>query len=162
MNTSWCKNRVILENIRSAYNVWNIIRTADALWWWVATSWYTARPSIESKVRKSSLWAEKTVPMLEFGYDDWNTQDVITRTRDNNMQLICAEITDTSIDLTSYKQQYFDPNRSIAIIFGNEVVWVDDASLRLCDHVVHIPMLWIKSSLNVGQSTAICMRALTY
>ncbi|MBU0626469.1 hypothetical protein KKG31_03975 [Patescibacteria group bacterium] len=49
---------VILENIRSAYNVGNIIRTADALGWQVWLSGYTPSPQDNSKVVKTSLGAE--------------------------------------------------------------------------------------------------------
>jgi len=52
---------VILENIRSAYNVGNIIRTADALGWKVWLSGYTPSPEDTPKVKKTSLGAEETV-----------------------------------------------------------------------------------------------------
>lgn len=46
---------VILENIRSAYNVGNVIRTADALGWKVWIIGYTPSPLDNPKVRKTSL-----------------------------------------------------------------------------------------------------------
>ena len=55
--------RVVVENLRSAYNVGNIIRTADALWRWVVFVWYTARPD-HKQVKKTALGAEETVPHL--------------------------------------------------------------------------------------------------
>lgn len=48
-------NVVILENIRSAYNVGNIIRTADALGWQVRLAGYTPSPTDTQKVTKTSL-----------------------------------------------------------------------------------------------------------
>lgn len=45
---------IVLENLRSAYNTWNIIRTADALWWGVVLSGYT--PSPDTLSSPSSSW----------------------------------------------------------------------------------------------------------
>ena len=49
------KNLLILENIRSAYNVGTMIRTADALGWQVICSGFSPDPRQEPKVLKSSL-----------------------------------------------------------------------------------------------------------
>ena len=54
-------NVVILENIRSAYNVGNIIRTADALGRDVWLTGYSPSPEDTQKVVKTSLGAEKNV-----------------------------------------------------------------------------------------------------
>ena len=47
------KNVIMLENIRSAYNVWNIIRTADSLGRDVWMSGYTPWPDEQPKVKKT-------------------------------------------------------------------------------------------------------------
>jgi len=73
------------------------------------------------------------------------------------MQVIAAEITKDSLPLDTFKK---NTSSGVAIIFGNEVDGVLDSTLVLVDHVVHIPMYGIKESLNVGQSSAIFMRAL--
>ena len=73
------------------------------------------------------------------------------------MQVIAAEITKNSTPLDMFKKD----NSDIAVIFGNEVDGVLDSTLQLVDYVVHIPMHGIKESLNVGQTSAIFMRALT-
>ena len=62
------KRIVILENIRSAYNVGNIIRTADSLWWEVWIVWYTPSPLDNPKVCKTSLGAENTVWLRQFDF----------------------------------------------------------------------------------------------
>lgn len=46
--------RIVLENLRSAYNVGNIVRTADALGRGVVRVGYTARAD-HKQVRKTSL-----------------------------------------------------------------------------------------------------------
>lgn len=144
---------IILENIRSAYNVGNVIRTADALWFDVIISGYTPSPDKEIKVKKTSLGSENSVNIKTF----WDTKQAINHVKEKWWIIIAAEITDKSIDLQQFaKEVKFDNN--IAILFWNEVDWVLQDSLELVDYVVHIPMAGRKESLNVWQASAIFMR----
>jgi tRNA G18 (ribose-2'-O)-methylase SpoU len=59
---------IILENIRSAYNVGNVIRTADALGRKVRIVGYTPSPTDNPKVRKTSLGAEENVDLQQFDF----------------------------------------------------------------------------------------------
>ena len=147
------KRIVILENIRSAYNVWNIIRTADSLWREVRIVWYTPSPLDNSKVCKTSLWAESTVWLRQFDF----TVDAIKEAREMWLEIIAAELTENSVPLWKYVCK---SENWIAVIFWNEVDWVVEKTLKEVDVVVEIPMQWIKESMNVGQSTAIFMREL--
>ena len=145
-------NVVILENIRSAYNVGNIIRTADALGWQVRLTWYTPSPLDTQKVVKTSLGAENNVGIKQFGH----TPEAIEFAKKEKLLVIAAEITKTSVSLASLQK---GKHAWIAIIFWNEVEGVLDSTLKLVDQIVHIPMQGVKESLNVGQSSAIFMRA---
>lgn len=145
-------NVVILENIRSAYNVGNIIRTADALGWQVRLTGYTPSPEDTQKVVKTSLGAETNVGLKQFGH----TPEAIEYAKKAWLLVIAAEITETSVSLATLKK---GEHIGIAIIFWNEVDGVLDSTLKLVEQVVHIPMCGIKESLNVGQSSAIFMRA---
>ena len=143
---------IILENIRSAYNVGNVIRTADALGREVRITGYTPSPLDHPKVKKTSLGAEDSVALKQFDY----TSDAITYAKEQKIWIIAAEITPDAIDLQSFSEN----NRAdIAIVFGNEEGVLPE-TLKAVDQVVFIPMQWIKESLNIGQSTAIFMRAL--
>ena len=139
---------VILENIRSAYNVWNIIRTADAFDFDVIISWYTPSPNRDVSVSKTSLWAEKNVKIYEF----WNTLKALNFAKEKYWKVIAAEITKEAISLLDFK---FD--KDLAIVFWNEISWVLQETLEFVDDIVYIPMKWIKESLNVWQSAAIFM-----
>ena len=144
------KRIVILENIRSAYNVWNIIRTADSLGRKVRIVGYTTSPVDNPKVCKTSLWAENTVWLRQFDF----TIDTIKEARGMWLEIIAAELTDNSVSLWEYTRK---SENGIAVIFGNEVDGVMGKTLKEVDAVVEIPMQWIKESMNVGQSTAIFM-----
>lgn len=145
-------NVVILENIRSAYNVGNIIRTADALGWQVRLTWYTPSPIDTQKVVKTSLGAENNVGLKQFGH----TPEAIAYARQQGLLVIAAEISKDAVSLASLQKS---AHPGAAIIFWNEVDGVFESSLKLVDQVVYISMQGIKESLNVGQSTAIFMRA---
>ena len=147
------RNIVILENIRSAYNVGNVIRTADSLWWEVWIVWYTPSPVDNPKVCKTSLGAENTVWLRQFDF----TIDAIKEAREMWLEIIAAELTEDSVSLWDYVCK---SEKWIAVIFWNEVDGVLDSTLKEMDAVVEIPMQWIKESMNVGQSTAIFMREL--
>ena len=144
---------VILENIRSAYNVWNIIRTADSLWREVRIVWYTPSPVDNPKVVKTSLGAESTVWLKQFDF----TIDAINEAHEMWLKIIAAELTEDSVSLWEY---VCNSESWIAVIFGNEVDGVMEKTLKEVDAVVEIPMQGIKESMNVGQSTAIFMREL--
>ena len=146
-------NIVILENIRSAYNVWNIIRTADSLGREVRIVGYTPSPIDNPKVCKTSLWAENTVWLRQFDF----TMDAIKEARKMWLEIIAAELIENSVPLWKYVCK---SENWIAVIFWNEVDGVMEKTLKEVDVVVEIPMQWIKESMNVGQSTAIFMREL--
>ena len=72
------------------------------------------------------------------------------------LEIIAAELTENSVSLWEYVCK---SESGIAVIFWNEVDGVMEKTLKEVDAVVEIPMQWIKESMNVGQSTAIFMRA---
>lgn len=92
--------------------------------------------------------------LQQFGH----TLEAIQHAKEQGMKVIAAEITKDAIPLDIFSQQHIS---DIAIIFGNEVDGILDSTLKLVDHIVFIPMQGIKESLNVGQSSAIFMRALS-
>ncbi len=144
---------VILENIRSAYNVWNIIRTADALWRNVWITGYTPSPTYHKKVVKTSLGAEENIWLKQFS----NAKEAIDFARDKWMKVLAAEVTKDAKDLKLSSNE--NTNSDLAIIFWNEIDGVLSTTLLSVDQIVYIPMQWIKESLNVWQTAAIFMRA---
>jgi len=143
------KPLIILENIRSAYNVGNIIRTADALWYDVLLSWFTPNPNKKAQVKKTSLWAEESVGLKSI----WNTSEAIAWVKEQWYTLVAAECSDYSIELNAYE----GAKNPVAIVMGNENTWVLPETLLAADAVLYIPMQGIKESLNVGQAAAIMM-----
>lgn len=156
------KNYILLENIRSCYNVGNIIRTADALWRDVVLTGYTPSPFTQPKVKKTSLWAEEHVGILEF----LTTKAAIEYFRENAYDIVAAEVNDQAVSLDVYTKwlaaytKNYKNTKNRVVIVGNEVLWVEFDTLQLVDTVLKIPMSGVKESLNVWQTAAIFMRAL--
>ncbi len=155
------KPAIILENLRSAYNVWNIVRTADALWRDVIIAWYTPSPLSNPKVQKTSLWAQNMITIHEYpwrhhdGTDLLAVQSAIEFARATYGPVYALEITDTSQDIRSINRQQLD--WGFALLVGNEPDGVELSTLSSVDWVLHIPMIGSKESLNVGQAAAIAM-----
>ncbi|HCY21277.1 TPA: hypothetical protein DIC40_05525 [Patescibacteria group bacterium] len=91
-------NVVILENIRSAYNVGNIIRTADALGWKVWLTGYSPSPFDIPKVAKTSLGAQHHVDLKQFGF----TKEAIDAAKALGLTVLAAEITPQAIPVNTY------------------------------------------------------------
>jgi tRNA G18 (ribose-2'-O)-methylase SpoU len=146
------KNVIVCENIRSAYNVWVIIRTADGLGYDVVLSGYSPHPQTQMKVKKSSLGAENSTWLTQY----WNTSETIEVLKNQWYTLIALEITEKSIPLDSLDCSLLG-KWPVALIVWNEKTGVLAETLESCDYVTHIPMQGIKASLNVAEAASIGM-----
>lgn len=139
---------IILDNIRSAYNVGSIFRTADAI---NDTKLYlcgmAAYPP-NKKIEKTALGATKSV---DWQYFD-NTLKAIKKVQSLNIPVFAAEITKTSLNYSTVT--YPDP---VAIVFGHEVNGVSEFVIKNAEKNVHIPMQGLKKSLNVATAAGIIM-----
>ena len=143
------KNIIVLENVRSAYNVWNIIRTAEVLGYDAVILWYTPSPLTHPKVQKTSLWAEKLINIVEFiDLEQW-----YQHIKNSWYKLICMEVDTKSVNITQSKHKW----QAVALVMWNEVDWVDRKTLECADEITLIPLVWTKESLNVSQAAAIGM-----
>lgn len=127
---------VILENIRSLYNVGAIFRTSDgASVEKIFLCGITGEPD-----KKTALGAEESV---EWEYEE-EAVDVIKKLRKKGVQIV-------GVELCKGAKNYFEAEVSfpIALIFGHETEGVSQEVLNLCDKVVFVPMHGIKESLNV-------------
>lgn len=140
---------VILENIRSAYNVGSVFRTADAfLLEAVYCIGYTAHPP-NPKLEKTALGSTETVPWKYFT----TCGEAINDVRSIGYQVLAAEQTDSPTFL-----QHIDfLNKKTAIVFGNEVTGVEQNTIDLCDLAIEIPQLGMKHSINIANAASIIL-----
>jgi tRNA G18 (ribose-2'-O)-methylase SpoU len=140
---------VILENIRSAYNVGSVFRTADAfLLDRIYICGYTAHPP-HKEIKKTALGADESVDWKYFK----TTKEAVDELRKENFKIFSVEQAEKSIMLNTLKSD----NEKLAIVFGNEVTGVEQATIQLSDGCIEIPQLGIKHSLNVSVAAGIVL-----
>lgn len=141
---------VVLENIRSAYNVGSVFRTADAfLLEGVYLVGYTAFPP-HKEIRKTALGAEESVNWKHFK----TMAEAIDSIRQLGYTIVAAEQTDTSIPLHKWQEP---ASAGLALIMGNEVTGVEQETLEVCDQVLEIPQLGMKHSLNIATAAGVML-----
>jgi tRNA G18 (ribose-2'-O)-methylase SpoU len=141
---------VVLENIRSAYNVGSVFRTADAfLIESVFIIGYSAKPP-HKEIKKTALGAEETVDWKYFK----TTAESISALREGGYRVYAAEQAVSSIPLHELDQ---DKSHKCAIIFGNEVTGVEQSTINLCDACIEIPQLGMKHSLNIATAAGVVL-----
>ena len=140
---------VVLENIRSAYNVGSVFRTADAfLLQSIYICGYTAFPP-HKEIKKTALGAEDTVSWKHFK----NIGEAIEEIRAQGFKVYAVEQAVDSWKLGSFTTE----EDKIAVILGNEVTGVEQSTIALCDGVMEIPQLGMKHSLNVATAAGVVL-----
>ena len=138
----------VLENIRSAYNVGSVFRTADAfLLEAIYITGYTCVPP-HKEIKKTALGAEESVTWKHFS----NATEAINSLKEDGYKVYAVEQA-----LNSHQLQLLDfkNNEKIAVIFGNEVTGVEQETILQCDGCIEIPQLGTKHSLNISVSAGI-------
>ena len=140
---------VVLENIRSAYNVGSVFRTADAfLLQGIYICGYTAYPP-HKEIKKTALGADETVEWKHFKQIGEAIDDI----RAKGFKVYAVEQAVDSWKLGSFETE----NDQIAVILGNEVTGVEQSTIALCDGVIEIPQLGMKHSLNVATAAGVVL-----
>ena len=141
---------IVLDNIRSLNNIGSVFRTADAF---RAEAIYlcgiTARPP-HRDINKTALGATEPVDWRYFK----ETKDAIIELKDNSYKIIVIEQADESIMLDEFAH---DTNEKIALVFGHEVVGVQETILEMADTCIEIPQFGTKHSVNVSVSAGIVL-----
>lgn len=146
---------IVVDNVRSLYNVGSIFRTCDAaLVRKLYLCGYTPYPP-RKEISKTSLSATESVPW-EYAYD---ITDVLRRLKDEGLTIAALEHTTDSISCDDLRVEHFP----LAVVVGNEVAGVSNEVLPFCDLAIEIPMHGVKQSLNVAVATGVlcyaCLRA---
>ena len=139
---------VVLDNLRSAYNVGSIFRTSDAgAVEHIHLCGMSAHPP-HKKLDKTALGAFEYVPWT---YHE-RTTDALEELRQKGILRVAVEVTENSVPLPD-----FEWPSPVAIVFGNEVTGINERVLRACDAAVRIPMHGYKNSMNVATAFGIVL-----
>ncbi len=141
---------VVLDSVRSMYNVGSVFRTADAFRIEkICLCGITSTPP-HSEIHKTALGAEMSV--------DWQAYtDAIHAVHDLKEQgyyVYSIEQVEGSVKLPDLE---LDKGRKYAFVLGNEVKGVDQQVVDISDGCIEIPQYGTKHSLNVSVTAGIVM-----
>jgi len=139
---------IVLDNIRSLFNVGAIFRTADAFR--ISTIYLcgiTATPP-HREIHKTALGATESVNWKYFE----DALSSIKILKQEGFKIYAIEQTDQGISLENW---HINKNDKLAVIFGNEVKGISDELLPYVDACIEIPQYGTKHSLNVSVSAGI-------
>lgn len=173
---------LILNNIRSAYNVGSIFRTADGagvvklylcgitpIPSLTSTSDERAtgqapapylQPTIQKlrllpndKITKTALGAEKSVPW-EYYSQTWR---LLEKLKKEGIRIVALEQATGSKNIFNYTSKF-----PTAILIGHERKGLSKKILTYVDDIIEIPMHGGKESLNVSVATGIALYSIMY
>ena len=139
---------IVLDNVRSMYNVGSVFRTADAFRCEkIFLCGITGKPP-HKEIYKTALGATQSVQWEYFK----KTEQAINLLKQKGYIITAIEQTEQSIEL-----QDFTPlrNQKYAFVFGHEVKGVAQNIVDMCDMAIEIPQFGTKHSLNISVSAGI-------
>lgn len=144
---------IILDNIRSAFNVGSIFRSADGAG--SVKKIYLCGMTTDvnnPKLDKTALGATEMIPSEH--YDE--TIEAIEEIKEMGIPIYAVELTKDA----QHFQKIEYPSK-VALLFGHEKRGVGDDILKRVDKKVYIPMRGLKESLNVANCASIILYEVT-
>jgi len=140
---------VLLNSIRSSYNVGSIFRTSDGVMIEkLFLCGYTPTPE-KKEVIKTALGSQNSVNW-EYVKD---AREVINRLKNQGVKICALELTDKSVSYYNVSKSDFP----LCLIVGNEISGVSQELIDMCDFSIEIPQFGIKQSLNVAVAYGIAV-----
>jgi len=153
---------LILDNIRSAYNVGSIFRSSDGAG---VEKIYLVGPTptpidrfgrLQPEIIKTSLGANESIAWEHIGdaasESIKESLELITQLKKDGFTIVAVEQASNSVSLYD-----FQVPEKVAYIMGAEVEGVHQELIEVADVVVEIPMAGMKESLNVSVTTGIVL-----
>ncbi|MBU6383173.1 MAG: TrmH family RNA methyltransferase [Verrucomicrobia bacterium] len=130
---------IYLDNVRSAYNVGSILRTAEALR--IGSVYFSEKtPFIDhEKVQRTAMGAAAIVPCF---------QNIPLKNLPR--PIIALDTSDAAIPVAE-----FSFPKMFTLVLGNEEYGVSDESLQEADNLIEIPLFGKKNSINIACAFAI-------
>lgn len=145
---------VILDNVRSMYNVGSVFRTADAFRIEaIYLCGITSCPP-HPEIHKTALGAEDAV--------DWyyhkEALETVKMLQQQGYEVLAIEQVEGSTMLQDFVAE---TDKKYAVVLGNEVKGVNQEVVDCCDGCLEIPQFGTKHSLNVSTTAGIVMWEMT-
>jgi len=150
---------VLVDNIRSGWNVGSILRSADGFGFTHAyLCGITPTPEQEA-VQKTALGAEDFVTWSHHK----NAVKLVNGLKKEGWKIFALEEHERAVSIRTAKtmEAYSTSMENIVLIVGSEVTGVDLELLDLADEIFYIPMHGQKRSFNVANAFSIAAYALS-
>lgn len=139
---------VLLENVRSLYNVGAFFRTGDAVSLEkLYLAGITGYPP-QKMISKTALGAEETLAWERIA----DARQVAVALRERNYEIAAIETSVHAVDLFDWQ-----PRFPVCVLFGHETDGLTPELAALADTHVRIPMLGRKHSLNVATAGGVVL-----
>jgi len=161
---------VVLDGVRSLYNVGSVFRTGDAFRIaGVVLCGITATPP-NAEIHKTALGAEDSVAWRHFE----DTMEAVRWLREEGYTLLAVEQCEGSTMLQDFTPELYKPEKNnpeamnpetykkYAVILGNEVKGVQQQVVDACDGCLEIPQFGTKHSMNVSVTAGIVIWHFAY
>lgn len=139
---------VLLDNIRSLYNVGAFFRTADAVRaTQIVLAGITPTPD-DPRIAKTALGAERVQAWTKVA----EAASAIDDLRARGHEIAGIETSLHAVDVFDWQ-----PRFPVCVVFGHEVDGISPALLDRCDVHVRIPTLGTKRSINVATAGGVVL-----
>jgi tRNA G18 (ribose-2'-O)-methylase SpoU len=137
---------VVLDNLRSAYNVGSIFRTAECVGAKsILLCGITPAPP-HPGLLKTAMGTEQRLSWQQYS----STEHAVDLLKKQGIPVIALETATHAKPLFDY-----EVTRPVAVIVGNEALGIEEKILALADEVLTIPVCGWKNSLNVSNAFAV-------
>ena len=144
---------VVLDDVRSMYNVGSVFRTSDAYRVeCIYLCGITAQPP-NVEIHKTALGAEDSVDWIYFPTAEEAVEDL----RRRDYKVFAVEQAEDSICFPLPSSPFGEEPDGYALVFGNEVKGVHQEVLDRCDGCIELPQFGTKHSLNVATAAGIAI-----
>ena len=161
---------LVLDNIRSCYNVGAILRTAEGFGVEkVVLSGYTPRihderllphlrEKLDHEIHKTALGAEEMLEII----DSSDIKFDLEKYRQDGWRIVGLENNIKDERLKKINEYRFSSDSKIVLALGEEVEGIDRSLFDVFDLFLEIPMSGQKESFNVSVASGIALFAIQY
>jgi len=141
---------VVLDNVRSMNNIGSVFRTCDAFRIGeIYLCGITAHPP-HKDIEKTALGATQSVNWTYFS----STKNAVDELIKKKYAVFAVEQVEKSIMLNKFNSCNY---KKLALVFGNEVMGVEQQIIDNCHGCIEIPQFGTKHSLNISVSVGIIL-----
>ena len=141
---------VVLDDVRSMYNVGSVFRTGDAFRIEALYLCGISATPPATEIHKTALGAEDSVEWQHFG----SALEAVKRLKENGYVVLAVEQCEGSTKLHEFTPEQ---DKKYAVVLGNEVKGVHQDVIDACDGCLEIVQLGTKHSVNVSVTAGIIM-----